>query len=103
MILFGYFKGLPYKSATEEFEYYRGLKNTIGKDMVIAHIETLEEWNTSVPTKDIFTGEKLRAGQYHDGEFAFPLEFLHYYKNYDIGIPYEYEAYLKTILPETKK
>ena len=29
--------------------------------------------------------------------FTFPYEFLHYYKNYDIGIPYEYEEYLKSI------
>lgn len=47
-----------------------------------------------VISRDIFTGEKLTAGQYIDGEFRFPLEFLHYYKNYDIGIPPEYEEYL---------
>ena len=39
----------------------------------------------------------MRAGQYIDGDFRFPLDFLHYYKNYNIGIPYEYEAYLKEI------
>lgn len=32
-----------------------------------------------------------------DGDFTFPYEFLHYYENYDIGIPPEYEEYLKSI------
>ena len=100
MKAFGYFKGMPYEESNENFDDYRNFKNTIRKEKVIAHIETLEEWNTSLPTKDIFTGEKLRAGLYQDGDFVFPLDFLHYYKNYDIGIPYEYEQYLKTILPE---
>lgn len=103
MRFFGYFKGLPYERASkvnEEFDDYREFKNTIPKEKVIAHIESLMEWNTSLPTKDIFTGEKLWAGVYRDGDFVFPLDFLHYYKNYDIGIPYDYEAYLKTILPE---
>lgn len=99
MIEFGYFKGLPYENSNDDFEDYRALNNSISKESVIAHIEALAPWRTSLPTKDIFTGEKLWAGQYHDGEFIFPLDFLHYYKNYDIGIPYEYEAYLKTILP----
>ena len=98
MIAFGYFKGLSYERATEDFEKYKDFRNDIPKEKVIAHIESLEEWLTSLPSEDIFTGEKLHAGKYEDGDFVFPLEFLHYYKNYDIGIPYEYEAYLKTIL-----
>lgn len=95
---FGYFRGLPYERSTENFDDYRQLKNSIPKAKVITHIETLEEWLTSLPSKDIFTGEDLHAGMYIDGEFTFPLEFLHYYKKYDIGIPYEYEEYLKTII-----
>ena len=46
----------------------------------------------------MFTGEKLSAGMFVDENFAFPFDFLHYYKNYDIGIPYDYEEYLKSIL-----
>ena len=98
MILFGYIKGMPYERATESFDAYKQLHNDIPKEKVIAHMELLEKWLTSLPSEDMFTGEKLYAGQLHDGDFRFPLEFLHYYKNYDIGIPYEYEAYLKTIL-----
>ena len=95
---FGYFKGLPYERSAENFDDYRAFKNSIAKAMVIEHIESLEEWLTSLPSKDIFTGEDLHAGMYIDGDFTFPMEFLHYYRKYDIGIPYEYEAYLKTIL-----
>ena len=103
MILFGYFKGMPYKSAIENFDDYKNFHNTIPKEQVIAHIQTLEKWYTSLTSTEIFTGMDMQAGQYHDGEFAFPLEFLHYYKNYDIGIPYEYEEYLKTILPQNEE
>lgn len=95
MIAFGFFKGLPYSMATENFEDYKKFKNTIPKEKIIAHIDTLEEWLTSLPSYEIFTGEALQAGKYMDGSFVFPLEFLHYYKTYDIGIPYEYESYLK--------
>ncbi len=98
MIPFGYFKGLPYDRATESFDEYKKFHNEIPKEKVVAHIESLDEWLTSLPSKDIFTGETLHAGLYQDGDFVFPLEFLHYYKKYEIGIPYEYEDYLKTIL-----
>jgi len=100
MILFGYFKGLPYERASENFDSYRNYKNTIPKEKVIAHIEGLEKWFTSLPSNEIFTGEPLQAGMYIDGEFRFPLEFLHYYKKYNIGVPYEYEEYLKNVLKE---
>lgn len=100
---FGYFKGLPYKDSDESFNDYTTFRNSIPKSVVIGHIESLEKGYTSLPTRDIFTGENLHAGIILDGEFAFPLEFLHYYKNYDIGIPYEYEEYLKTILPQNEE
>lgn len=94
--LFGFFKGLPYEGyCTENFDDYRKLKNSIPKSAVISHIESLEEGLTTLPSYDLFTGEKLHAGVFWDGDFVFPYEFLHYYKNYDIGIPYEYEAYLQ--------
>ena len=98
MIAFGFFEGMPYEDCEEKFENYRRIKNSISKEQVIEHIESLDKGLTSLDTKDLFTGEKLQAGIYLDGEFVFPLDFLHYYKKYDIGIPYEYETYLKTIL-----
>ena len=100
MKLFGWFKGLPYGDCEEDFDDYRKFKNTIPKEKVIEHIESgdVEKWATSLYTCDMFTGEKLQAGMYEDGDFEFPYDFLHYYKNYDIGIPYEYEEYLNKIL-----
>ena len=94
---FGFFKGLPYENSNETFDVYKQFKNKISKKTVIEHVQTVEYGLTSLPSKDIFTGEKLRAGIFEDGDFIFPYEFLHYYKNYDIGIPYEYEEYLKSI------
>lgn len=94
---FGFFKGLPYEDCNENFEDYKLYKNSIPKSAVISHIESLEEGLTTLPSYDFFTGEKLHAGMFWDGDFTFPYEFLHYYKNYDIGIPYEYEEYLKSI------
>ena len=99
-ILFGWFKGLPYGDCEENFDDYRKLKNTIPKEKVIEHIESdkVNKGATSLATFDIITGERLQAGMFVDGNFAFPFDFLHYYKNYDIGIPYEYEEYLKGII-----
>nr|DAH82155.1 MAG TPA: hypothetical protein [Caudoviricetes sp.] len=97
MRTFGQFKGLPYgeKLSNEDFEKYRGYKNNITKANVISHIESLSPYLNTLTSKEFFTGEVLRSGIYEDGDFLFPYEFLHYYKNYDIGIPPEYEAYLK--------
>ncbi len=97
MIGFGWFKGLPYGDCEEDFDKYRTFKNSISKRAVIEHIKSLNDALTSVHTEDIFTGEPLQAGEYFDGDFAFPLDFLHYYEHYDIGIPYDYEEYLKSI------
>lgn len=100
MKAFGYFKEMPYTICNEDFEEYRKLKNTLPKDKIYEHMllaDSRDAWRTSIPTYDIFTGEKLTAGKIVDGDFVFPLDFLHYYKNYDIGIPYEYEEYLKSI------
>lgn len=94
---FGYFKGLPYPDSNEQFDDYKLFRNNIPKEKIIKHIEGLEEWLTSLPSSEIFTGERMQAGLYEDGPFVFPLEFLHYYKNYNIGIPYDYEQYLKSV------
>ena len=95
---FGYFDFMLYDDSNENFDDYRNLKNKIPKEKVIEHIESLEPGHTSLPGRDPFTGETLYSGLYNDGNFVFPLDFLHYYKNYDIGIPYDYEAYLMEIL-----
>ena len=94
---FGFFKGLPYDNCNEDFDDYKKYKNSIPKAAILSHICSLEAGLTTLPSKDMFTGEKLHAGMFWDGEFTFPYEFLHYYKNYDIGVPYEYEKYLKRI------
>lgn len=95
---FGFFTFLPYgDNCNEEFEKYKSFHNKVSKEAVIKHMETVELGLTSLPSYDHFTGEKLHAGMFWDEDFTFPYEFLHYYKNYDIGIPYEYEEYLKSI------
>ena len=97
--LFGCFEGMCHaeEEEKEHFEDYRKFRNKIPKKKIIAHIENLPAGLTSGRSRDMFTGEELYPGIYKDGNFIFPLEFLHYYKNYDIGIPYEYEAYLKEL------
>ena len=94
---FGYFTGLSYEDSNENFDDYKKFNNSIPKEKVIEHIKSLEFGLTSLPSSDFFTGEKLHAGIFRDGDFIFPYEFLHYYENYDIGIPPEYEEYLKSI------
>lgn len=100
---FGFFKGMAYGKSycTEDFETYRSFRNILPKEAVIAHIETLSAAYTSLYVTDMFTGVELgNGGLYDDGEFIFPIDFLHYYKNYDIGIPPEYEQYLEAILSD---
>ena len=98
MKLFGFFKGMPYGDCNEDFDEYRKFKNTLPREKIYEHmlqVDARHRWRAAVETHDIFTGEKLTAGLCIDGDFRFPLDFLHYYKNYDIGIPYDYEAYLR--------
>lgn len=98
MKAFGYFKSMPYKRSNEDFEEYKKLKNGIPKSKIIEHMESLEFGLTTLPTYDMFTGEELHAGAIWDGDFVFHYEFLHYYKSYDIGIPYDHEAYLRDVV-----
>lgn len=98
MKAFGYFKGMPYSISHEDFDEYRKFKNTLPRKKIYEHmlqVDARNQWRAAVETHDIFTGEELTAGKCVDGEFVFPLDFLHYYKNCDIGIPYDYEAYLR--------
>ena len=92
---FGFWENMPYKHTTDSFEEFKEFKNTISKDFVVKHIERLEKWLASELSHDVFTGEEFNAGVYDDGEFTFPVDFLRYYKKHDIGIPPEYETYLK--------
>ena len=99
--MFGFWEGQPYEDegyVTDKYEDFTKFRNTIDKETVIAHIESLGAWLGSTRSQDMFTGEKFNCGFYRDGEFQFPVDFLRYYKTRDIGIPYEYEEYLKTIL-----
>ena len=96
--LFGFWEGQPYSFVTDKYKDFLSYKNTIDKQVVIAHIEKLNRWLASVQSYDMFTGEEFNSGFYEDGEFQFPVDFLRYYKTRDIGIPYEYEEYLKKIL-----
>lgn len=95
---FGFWDGSPYRTRSDKYEDFLLFKNEIDKEVVIRHIESLDPGIAGTMSRDIFTGEEFNAGIYDDGVFVFPVDFLRYYKTRDIGIPYEYEAYLKTIL-----
>ena len=95
---FGFWEGMPYGNPTDEYEDFLKFNNSIEKDDVIKHIESLDDWLSSEMSIDLFTGEQFNAGVYEDGDFVFPVDFLRYYKSKNIGIPYEYEKYLKDIL-----
>lgn len=96
--LFGFWNGMPYGTTTDQYEDFQQFKNSIDKEKVIHHIESLDDWTSGTMSTDIFTGEKFNAGFFEDGDFRFPVDFLRYYKTKDIGIPLEYEEYLKTVI-----
>ena len=100
--LFGSFKGSAMSDNDQyddSFDDYKNFHNSIDKQTIIKHIEGLPFFVLApMLNHDIFTGAIIKnAGFYRDGDFFFPTDFLHYLKNYDIGIPYEYENYLKRI------
>ncbi len=103
---FGFFKGMEYDECEESFDDFRGHKNKLSKKQVLEYLRKLEPaLAPMVLTHDIFTGERLSSppGVFYDGEFCFPIDFIHYFEKYDIGIPLEYEEYLiteKGIIPE---
>lgn len=97
---FANFKGMDYGDCDEAFDIFRTYKNSIPKEKIIKHIESLEPYCLMpMPSHEIFTGEafKLSPGYYRDGDFIFPTDFIHYLKEYDIGIPPEYEQYLSSL------
>lgn len=95
---FGFFEWMPYEGSSEDFEKYREYQNKIPKHKIVEHMECLKVWRTSLKNEDHFTHVRLDSGVIEDGDFVFPLDFIHYLKDYDIGVPPEYEAYLNTIM-----
>ena len=97
MEVFGFFKGMKYGDCEEEFEKYKNIKNEISKRMILKYLKRLPITAICpMSTEDIFDGEEIeQAGIIEDGDFMFPLDFIHYYEKYDIGIPLKYEKYIK--------
>ena len=98
---FGFFDNELYGwDATDTIDEMGLYTNTIEKGKVIKHIETLPLalMCSLGKSKDVFTGEEFPAGFYDDGQFRFTTDFLRYYKQGKVGLPYEYEEYLKGIL-----
>ena len=98
MVYFGFFKGMTYGKCYDDFEEYKQIHNELPKDIILVYLKSLPIAAVApMLTQDMFTGEYLEmAGLYEDGEFCFPLDFIHYYEKYEIGIPLVYEEYLKT-------
>ena len=99
---FGFWNDMPYRTKSDKFEDFTGYKNTVSKNDIINYMDSLSPALACAFSKDMFTGAVFNAGIYWDGPFTFPVDFLRYYKTQDIGIPYEYEEYLKGILKTSK-
>ncbi len=97
---FGFISGNPERSMpTDTFAEMQTWRNDIPIEIIIKHIETLQEGlmcGEMATSIDAVTGEGYPAGQYKDGPFFFPIDVLRYLKRGDIhGVPKEYEEYLK--------
>lgn len=96
---FGFFMGMEYRDSNDIFEEYQSYKNILSKEVISAHIKTLPIGIAGFPVTNIFTGRDDGVGAiYSDGPFVFPVQFLHYFEDYDIGIPPEYEDYLIRVI-----
>ena len=101
MLYFGFFKEMThYGDCSDNFEEYKSIDNEIPKDVILSYLKALPITAVApMTTWDVFSGERLeQAGIYEDGEFCFPIDFIHYYEKYDIGIPLAYEQYIKELL-----
>lgn len=98
MEYFGFFKGMNYGKCNDDFDSYKEIKNELKKSDVLAYMKQLPISAVApMTTKDMFNGKPLeQAGIVEDGEFTFPIDFIHYYEKYNIGIPKQYENYIKT-------
>ena len=96
MKYFGFFEGMNYGKCEDKFDTYKAMKNQLNKADVLAYLKALPIAGIApMSVKDIFTGEPLeQAGVIDDGGFRFPIDFIHYYEKYEIGIPVEYEKYI---------
>lgn len=75
---------------------YFEFKNTINKSNVLKHLKSLKKLLATAIDHDVISGEPIKEpGLLIDGPYKMPRDFIHYYETYDIGIPYEYEKYLK--------
>lgn len=100
MKYFGFFKGMKYGKCEENFDDFKKIKNKLEKKKILNHLKSLPIAGVApMSTEDIFTNEPLeQAGIIEDGDFTFPIDFIHYYENYDIGIPVEYEKHIASII-----
>ena len=101
---FGFFRGLVYgdREYSEDLDVYRNFENNIDRNAVLEHMRSAECGLCPIcgSRADILDGEEfdyIGPGIYEDGPYTFPTEFLHYYEKYNLGIPPEYEEYLKSI------
>lgn len=82
----------------KSIDEYRNYKNKISKDKILSYLKNLEPIAACPAYEfDIFNESKQIpvVGLMKDGDFLFPAEFIYYYETYDIGIPLDYEEYLK--------
>lgn len=96
MTYFGFFSGMKYGKCNDDFDAYEKIENKLNKTKVLAYLKQLPIAAVApMTTRDMFSGEQLKqAGIIEDGHFTFPIDFIHYYEKYDIGIPIEYEKYI---------
>ena len=98
MKYFGFFKGMKYGKCEDDFDSYKTIENHLKKSDVLSYIKGLPIAGVApMSVEDIFSGEPLeQAGIIEDGNFTFPIDFIHYYEKYDIGIPVDYERHIET-------
>ena len=94
---------MKYGKCEDDFEAYKNIKNHLNKSDVLSYIKALPIAGVApMSVEDIFSGEQLeQAGIIEDGNFMFPIDFIHYYEKYDIGIPVEYEKHIELVLKES--
>ena len=93
---FGFWAVQGWDNPTDTYEEMLKYHNTVDKQKVIKYLENLPAgYGAGFPHKDFRNGERIELGIIIDEPFVTSFDFLHFYKTSDIGIPYDYEEYIK--------
>lgn len=101
---FGFFEGNLFKRVTDSIHDMISIKNELPKKAIIDYIESRTDqlgYSTMCYSNDQFVDViskdmlPYQPGIYTIDRFVFPVEFPYYMEKYGVGVPKEFEEFVK--------